>query len=344
MGQAGAGAGEAVAVESSTLIQGAVMHAGAPREGARVEVRVWPAQDALARLSDGARVAAYELPAVSTDPDGRFSVALPPSAVPKKHKSAEGVVDLELVVHDGKTSSISHVSVVMAQGSASRRGGWVLAGGSAGSAATLNIDLETAAALPRGTSQSKRACAWNKTSSTTIAAADSAHLWTPSTDVARPSFAYRSGSDHTLGVAYSSNGSVFVASGSNTRSAAAGFTANAGANVLVEAKWRYRKYLYDCGGAKWVPESFYSGPHYTYSAYRSFSYACTAYYAGDVFYRASGKNQTYSTGATVAGVGLVSQVGYTSETSISFDFRSKGYMCASSSAGLGGAPYVGAKR
>jgi len=154
---------------------------------------------------------------------------------------------------------------------------------------------------------------------------------------------YASGSSSTLGVGFSSSGSVgsFTASGSTTVSSSATIGMSPISSVAGrywKTQFVYSKFGYACGGAS------------TYSAYevRATSFAggaqnisvtavpsvpyCTPMPANTTFTKSSTNASTFSGGAALAkdiGINLSARTGFTTTTKITYTFSAAHKLCGS---------------
>lgn len=92
-------------------IEGRLQANGKPHRG-WIRIRVWPDDEYLGRVPDGAQFEKLELADVQTDASGRFEFTVP-ADVPERFVADDGEVALEITGSDGYTAAIANLSVVL---------------------------------------------------------------------------------------------------------------------------------------------------------------------------------------------------------------------------------------
>lgn len=154
-------------------------------------------------------------------------------------------------------------------------------------------------------------------------------------------FDYMTGSEHQLGVGVSASGGYgeYEVGGSVTRSSTAGFsTGEIKTPKRVYTKWTYGKYYSGCLFRS-KARHYYGGVYYETSGRPGYS-ACANQPRGSTFRRDSGRQETMSAAAKVAGLELSAQTGWTTETKVSYKFNRAGKMCGTGGLGPGTAAQV----
>jgi hypothetical protein len=113
-------------------------------------------------------------------------------------------------------------------------------------------------------------------------------------------------------------------------SASTGFDVPA-VSQRIQALWMYRERAVVCVGNQNVPVNYYGKGNQPSITHVKYTNCGSAYPPGGNYVHSSTRNQTYSVGVTVYGIGLSSQAGYTSTATIRFHFNEKGRVCGNSS-------------
>jgi hypothetical protein len=149
--------------------------------------------------------------------------------------------------------------------------------------------------------------------------------------------------EHTVGVAVKYSGGAWEAGGTRTRNwenetSQGGITGTKKYYNHV----RYRKYLYDCGGVKWMSNNEQQAlAGYTIPANPLDFNNCSLHGNEYEFTKTQGKNTTYSTGMELSVLDVSAQSGWGSKTKIKWTFTGRAKICWSSSAnGLEGSARV----
>jgi hypothetical protein len=296
---------------NSLVITGQVVERGQSIVGASVVAQAWPRDEHLSGLATGASFDLFPIASTTSGQSGLYSMALDLSVLPPLYRSPAGQVDLQIIASaSGKRVSWSF-SHILGQTANS-------------SLPALDIDLGVEGATPHpcggaaldihGPYQTKLA-----------------NVYAEGNVVGRATYAHGGSTATTLGVALQGAGGGWFASGTQTKSASAGFVANNLKDRGVYGLWRYRDYVV-CG-VKWTRPFDYVGRGQTtyFGTHPDYNYCGSAYYAGDRYFRNIAANHTFSTGLTVYGVGLSSQAGWSSSMTLEFIFSSTGNVCGNTS-------------
>lgn len=146
------------------------------------------------------------------------------------------------------------------------------------------------------------------------------------------------GTDHTLGIGYSSSG--FSQNGTSTISLNASASRSGVADVTAWNKVNYRAYTYSCRpGVEYRPISVNALlTKWTYWPHPTTWNTCTTYTSG-TYTKSSGTNVTYSGGVSLTGIGSVSaQSGWNSDTKFSWTVKQRTKICGSTTAGWVSSP------
>jgi len=315
--------------------------------GERVTLTGWPTSEVLAGLADGEPVPTLMAGVAVTDAKGAFELRYADPAALASYADSDGVVNLSVESLAGgvlRSYALSRVVAAVAGNSAKGEDNGVPADATTAPPVALTVspnarDADDAART--ALASAPLACTWVKLNTIGPRWVQVGEGYTTTGVTAK--LTYTSGSSSTLGVGYSTSGSVgsFTASGTTTVSSSATIgmsPISAVAGRYWKTQFVYSKFGYACGGASTYAAyevratSFAGGAqNISVTAVPSVPY-CTPMPANTNYTKSTTNASTFSAGAALAGdigINLSSRTGFTSSTKITYTFAAAHKLCGS---------------
>jgi hypothetical protein len=315
--------------------------------GELVTLTAWPTSEVLAGLADGEPVPTLSAGVATTDAAGGFELSYSDPEALAAYADTDGTVDFTVESLAGgvlRSYGVSRV-VAVSQGAAVRSG--VTAAPADATAAepvslVVSPDARQASASSRtDVVAAPAACTWVKVKTLGPRWVQVGEGYTTTGVSAK--LTYAAGSSSTLGVGFSTSGSVgsFTMSGTTTVSSSATIgmsPISAVAGRYWKTQFVYSKFGYACGGASTYgayevrATSFAGGAqNISVTAVPSVPY-CTPMPANTSYTKASTNASTFSAGAALAkdiGINLSARTGFTTTTKITYTFAAAHKLCGS---------------